>query len=504
MKILTAEQIRTIDEATIKGEPIPSVDLMERAANQLLQVVLHKFTHTKNIALLAGPGNNGGDAIALTRLLSEKGKRTTLFLIDLGGQLSPDSKTNLTRLNNYKTVTVATISKKDALPDMQKFDMVIDGIFGSGLSRPVEGWLADLFATINQSATEIMSIDIPSGLFSEDNTQNTGAIIKASYTVSFEFPKFAFLLPENEPFVGEWEVRSINLLPQAIEKQATNNYCTTLNSLPKLQKRSKFAHKGHFGHALLIAGSYGKTGAALLAAKACLRSGVGLLTVHVPQSAYEIVQSTVPEAMALIDETEQNYCSASNIQKYNFVGAGPGIGQKKSMVDALRATLSHVKTPMVLDADALNIIATHKELFELIPNNSILTPHPKEFDRLTQTHISHIQRIESAQKLAEQHKIIIILKGAHTAVINTNGQTFFNTTGSPAMAKGGSGDVLTGMILGILSSGYIPFDAAMLATYLHGKAAELVLTNESVESVIATDIIEQIGKAFEYVRKNKQ
>ncbi|MFO7862933.1 MAG: NAD(P)H-hydrate dehydratase [Salinivirgaceae bacterium] len=504
MKILTAEQIREIDEATIKGEPISSVNLMERAANQLLQVVLHQFTQAKNIALLAGPGNNGGDAIALTRLLSENGKRTTLFLIDLGGQLSPDSKANLNRLDNYKEVTIETISKNDASPDFQEYDLLIDGIFGSGLSRPVEGWLATLFSAINQSASKIMSIDIPSGLFSEDNTENNGAIIKAAYTVSFEFPKLAFLLPENEPYVGEWEVRSINLLPQAIDKQTTSNYCTTIDRLPELQKRSKFAHKGHFGHALLIAGSYGKTGAALLAAKACLRSGVGLLTVHVPQSAYEILQSTVPEAMALIDETEQIYCSAGNIEKFDFVGAGPGIGQKKSMVDALRTTLSHAKKSMVLDADALNIIAAHQELFKLIPENSILTPHPKEFDRLTHTHTSQLQRIESAKKLAKQHNIIIILKGAHTAIINSNGQAFFNTTGSPAMAKGGSGDVLTGMVLGILSSGYRPINAAILATFLHGKAAELALANESVESVIATDIIEQIGAAFEFVRKNKQ
>lgn len=500
MKILTSNQIREIDQYTIQNEPIASIDLMERAAGQLCQFVVEKFDKKTRISLIAGPGNNGGDAAALARLLNNENYTTELIMADFGSDRSVDCQKNFERIKKEGIVPILHWKKGRDFSPIPENNLIIEGIFGSGLTRPVKGFPAEIIQHINSLPNEVFSIDIPSGLFSEDNTDNDGAIIKANYSLSFEFPKLAFLLPENENYVGEWYTRSIKLHPSAIENAETKFFFTTKSNLPPLQTRRKFAHKGDFGHALLVAGSYGKTGAAVLAAKGCLRSGSGLLSIHIPQSSYGIMQSCVPEAMLLIDETEQIYCQKNELEKFTIIGAGPGIGQKKSMQEALRLLIKNANRSMVLDADALNIISHNKNWLEEIPANSILTPHPKEFDRLTSTHKTHFDRIKSAQDLATRHTLNIVLKGAYTAVINTEGNVFFNNTGNPAMAKGGSGDVLTGIILGLLSSGYAPFEAARIGVYVHGHSADISLKKQSIESLVATDIINHLGEAYNNIR----
>ncbi|ALO16158.1 Nicotinamide nucleotide repair protein [Salinivirga cyanobacteriivorans] len=501
MKIFKSPQIREIDKTTIEQEPVLSINLMERAAWQLHKFIEEKFSKDKPITIFAGPGNNGGDAVALARLLTDNNYNANLWLLKIGKDRSADCQANIKRLEGYSNIQTHELSDNDKFPEIPANHLIVEGIFGSGLTRPAEGWPAEVIEFINTLPNPVMSIDIPSGLFSEDNRQNNGAIIKADYTVSFEFPKLAFVLSENELYVGEWQALSIGLLPKTINDTSTKYYYTTENDLPLLKNRTKFAHKGHFGHALLVAGSFGKTGAAVLAAKACIRSGSGLLSIHIPQFSYSIMQSCVPEAMLVIDETEQIYCQKDHLEPFTVVGAGPGIGQKKSMREALHTLITNTDAPMVLDADALNIISQNHELMDLLPKGSILTPHPKEFDRLTKKHEFHYERIETAREMAEKQKLIVVLKGANTAVIDVNGDVHFNSTGNPAMAKGGSGDVLTGIILGLLSSGYDPIDAARLGVFVHGRAADLALQKESEESLIATDIINHLGLAYKSIRE---
>jgi hydroxyethylthiazole kinase-like uncharacterized protein yjeF len=503
MKLLTSQQIRDIDQYTIKHEPIASINLMERAALQLCQFIVENFESDTPITLIAGPGNNGGDAVALARLLNAEGYKTELIMADFGSERSEDCQKNFDRIKKEGIVQFSIWTKEQEFPKIPENNLIIEGIFGSGLTRSVKGFPAEIINYINSLPNEVFSIDIPSGLFSEDNSNNDGAIIKANYTVSFEFPKVAFLLPENEYYVGEWHTKSIQLHPDAIKNAQTELFFTNQTNLPRLQKRRKFAHKGDFGHALLVAGSYGKTGAAVLAAKGALRSGLGLLSIHIPQSSYEILQTSVPEAMVVIDETEQMYCQKNELEKFSVIGIGPGIGQKKSMQDAIHLLVKNTNTPMVLDADALNIISKHKEWLDEIPANSILTPHPKEFDRLTQKHETNYERIKSAQTLAKKHSLIIVLKGAYTAVVNTNGHIFFNDTGNPAMAKGGSGDVLTGILLSLVSSGYTPFEAARIGVYIHGLSADIGLKKQSIESLTATEIINHLGEAYNIIRNYK-
>ncbi len=501
MKVFTSVQIRNIDKATMEREPILSINLMERAAKQLCDFVTKRINKTTPVSLFAGPGNNGGDAVALARLLSIQGFDVQLYLLGIGKGLSDDCQINADRFNQLPGQKVQKLTKDDEWPHIPKNHLLVEGIFGSGLTRPAEGWPAQVIDFINGLPNECLSIDIPSGLFSEDNRENNGSIIEADYTISFEFPKLAFLLPENEKYVGEWQAKSIGLLPKAIHETQTTFHYTLPENLPKLKQRGKFSHKGNFGHALLVSGSYGKTGAAVLASRACIRSGSGLLSVHIPETSYEILQATVPEAMLVIDETEQLYCRKKELDKYSVAGAGPGIGQKKSMQDGLKMLIDSSAHPMVLDADALNIISLHKDWLKNLPEGTILTPHPKEFDRLGGEHKTHFERLESAREMAKKYNINIVLKGAHTAVIDVDGNVFFNSTGNPAMAKGGSGDVLTGIILGLLSSGYQPFDAARLGVFVHGKAADLALEKQSIESMVASDLIDYLGKAYNFVRK---
>ncbi len=501
MKVFTSEQIRSIDKTTIEKQPILSINLMEKAATQLCDFVTERFGKTVPVSLFAGPGNNGGDAVALARLLFLQGYDVHLYLLAIGNKLSEDCELNVDRYNALRDKQLKKLTKDDQMPEIPENHLVIEGIFGSGLTRPAEGWPAKVINFINELPNTCLSVDIPSGLFSEDNRENTGAIVEADYTISFEFPKLAFFMPENENYVGEWHAKSIGLLPDAIREIKSSYYYTKPEDLPALNQRKKFAHKGNFGHALLVSGSYGKTGAAVLASRACIRSGSGLLSVHIPESSYEILQATVPEAMLVIDETEQLYCRKKELEKYSVAGAGPGIGLKKSMQDGLKMLIDSSENPMVLDADALNILAQHKEWLKKLPKETIITPHLKEFDRLAGNHTTHFERLYSARQMAKKYNINIVLKGANTAVVDVSGDVFFNSSGNPAMAKGGSGDVLTGIILGLLSSGYQPLDAARLGVYVHGKAADLALENQTHESLIASDMIEYLGKAYKFVRK---
>ncbi len=362
----------------------------------------------------------------------------------------------------------------------------------------MEGLAAEIVQKINTCQNTVISIDIPSGLMGEDNSENIAEnIIQADFTLTFQFPKISFLFAENEKYVGEWEVLPIRLHPVGIAQTETSYFFIEKEDIqPFIPKRSKFGHKGTYGHALLIAGSFGKMGAAVLASKACLRSGVGLLTTQIPHLGYPIIQTAVPEAMASVDQHEYTFTEFPDLSQFSAIGAGPGIGQKSNTKKALCELLEKSQVPLVIDADALNIMAENLTWLEKLPENSILTPHPGEFKRLVGESANSYENIQKQLEFSKKHKVIVVLKGAFTSISTPIGKLYFNSTGNPGMATAGSGDVLTGIILGLLTQGIQPEKAAVAGVYIHGLAGDLAAQEKSQHSIIAGDIIKFLGKAF--------
>ena len=504
MKILSAKQIRALDAYTIDNEPITSLNLMERASKTFADWFIEKFpTGHYNIHIFCGPGNNGGDGLAIARLLYVNGYNTIVHTCEISFKKSADYLSNLVRLPKYSD-GATPIQVGDKFPEIKKSDLIIDAIFGSGINRPVDGYWGELISYINETPNEIISVDIPSGLFADKLTE--GNTIHANYTFSFELPKLAFLFPSNQYRLGQWEVASINLSQEGLEKLPTNHFFIDKNFVRIfIKRRNKFDHKGTFGHALLICGSYGKIGAAILAARAALKSGVGLLSIHAPRCAYTILQTAVPEAMIHVDEDEfyfSDFLENDFLEKYKAIGIGCGLNTKSKSVKALSEFLSSKNKPLVLDADALNIISQNKNLFDLIPSNSILTPHPKEFERLFGKTENDMERFELQKGLSQKHHLFILLKGANTCITSPDGNAYFNSTGNPGMATGGSGDVLTGIITSLLAQGYNSLEASTLGAFIHGLSGDIALENFcSEESMIAGDLVEHLGKAFKEIKK---
>ena len=502
MKIFRCEQIKEIDEYTIQHEPIASIDLMERAAGQLLRWYLARFERSRRIFIFAGPGNNGGDGLALARMLAANRYDAEVHYVKFTEKTSNDWEINRQRLEKGTTVPLNYLTGVDQFPIISSGDLVIDAIFGSGLSRPVEGLPGEVIKQINRVDATVISIDIPSGLFGEDNSKNSyDTVVKADYTLSFHFPKLSFMFAENAPYVGEWFVLQIGLNSNAI-RNTLSPYALSGNSdvAPLLKKRNQFDHKGNFGHGLLVSGSSGKMGAAVLGAEAALRTGIGLITCHIPSCGNLIIQSALPEAMVTVDKSEKYISDIGNTDSFNAVGIGPGLGTEPESQKALQNLLSECKKPMVIDADALNILSLNKKWFSLLPTGTILTPHPKEFERLAGKTDNGFARLKRQIEFSEENKCIVVLKGAHSSVTTPEGKVMFNSTGNPGMATGGSGDVLTGIILSLLAQGYAPENAAVLGVYLHGMAGDLAAGESCYESIIASDIINCIGKAFNKIR----
>jgi ADP-dependent NAD(P)H-hydrate dehydratase / NAD(P)H-hydrate epimerase len=505
MKILDSQQIKTCDMATIQNEPITSIDLMERAAGQLNHWMVQHFQLDQHLIFLAGTGNNGGDALALARILFLSGyKNIQVYLLKISPTLSFDCAANYQSFATKAGHLIYELTEGSPMPEIHSDAVVVDGIFGSGLNRPIEGYWAQLIDYINQSHARVIAIDVPSGLYSWDNRTNYGAIIKACFTLCLHMPKLPFFFAENEVYVGQWYILPIGLDESFIESSVSDFYFIEKKDIAaKIKYRKCFSHKGTFGHAFLVAGSYQMIGAAVLSARSCLKTGVGLLTVYVPKSGNQIMQTAIPEAMLYIDEDESGFCEPEILEKYNAVGIGPGIGLKQGIRGTLRMLLQTVKVPMVLDADALNILTDTPDLWDILPENTILTPHPGEFDRLTHIHSGGYERMLSQIELSIRYKIIIVLKGAYTSISTPEGKVYFNSTGNPGMATAGSGDVLTGIILSLLAQGYQPLDAAIIGVYLHGLAGDIAKSMVGEESLIASDITDNLGKAFIEIKKQE-
>ncbi|HET6245030.1 MAG: NAD(P)H-hydrate dehydratase [Bacteroidetes bacterium] len=499
MKILNAQQIRDVDAHTIANEPIDSIDLMERAAMACTDEISSMFDKTKLFFVFCGQGNNGGDGLAISRQLYERGYDVKVFLADFSSNESEGYLINKKKLKNYG-IDVIRLSEK-GLPFIKGNSVIIDAVFGIGLNREVQGEYAKTIHHLNlvsEKGIPVVSIDLPSGLFDEDNSSNnTHNIIRASITLTFQVPKLAFMFSENSVYVGKWKVLNIGLDEGYIEKLSSPyNYIDFKTAASLYKRRDVFSHKGIFGHALLIAGSYGKMGAAVLAAKACLRSGTGLLTTHIPGSGYSILQTTVPESMVHSDINEKTISECFAIEKYTAIGAGPGIGTEKITAVVIKALLQNSTSPLVLDADALNILSENKTWLSFLPPSTILTPHLKEFERLAGKTSNSFQRLALVREFAKKNNLVLVLKGANTAIAFADGTVWFNSTGNPGMATAGSGDVLTGILTGLIAQGYGVLQASIFGVYLHGLSGDFAKEELGEDALIASDIIKYLPKAF--------
>ena len=498
IKIFPTIQLKELDAYTIENEPVSSIDLMERASRALARAMSERWSAETPFTVFAGPGNNGGDALAVSRLLAERGCRVEVYLFNTKGTLSPDCETNKERLAGVAGIDFHEITTQFVPPVLTAEHVVVDGLFGSGLNKPLSGGFAAVVKYINTSPVTVVAIDVPSGLMGEDNTYNIPAnIIRADLTLSLQLPKLAFLFAENAPFVGEWQLLDIGLSEEAIEEKEADFALTEHEDVASMLKpRGKFAHKGNFGRALLIAGSQGRAGASVLAARACLRSGVGLLTVHIPFCNNFIVQTSVPEAMTEIDINDVRFSCATDTDDYQAVGIGPGLGKAGDTEAALLEQIESCQTPMVVDADALNLLGEHRSYIGRLPKGSILTPHPKELERLVGKCQNSYERLTKARELARSAGVHILLKGAYSVIIAPSGKCWFNPTGNPGMATGGSGDVLTGVVLALLAQGYDAETAARMAAYVHGLAGDIACKKHGVMGMTAGDIVTCLPPAW--------
>ncbi len=499
MKIFEARQIREIDEYTIRHEPVTSVDLMERAAIGCANWVVSYTKPGDTIRIFAGPGNNGGDGWAIARILADKGyAHIILYLLQISRIISPDSVINRGRLEEQNKVAIHEISNESDFPTIDKNDIIIDSLFGTGLSRPLEGLSALLVGYLNSAGCRIIAIDIPSGLSIDDPGTNAGkSVIKASHTLTFEFPKRPFFYAENSEFTGTWHIISINLHPEILSKLESPFHYLVIEDLRKVfRKRKTFSHKGLYGHALLIAGSYGMAGAAILAARAALRSGAGLVTTHVPGAVYPIIQGAVPESIFEIDSDERYFSGLAGEKVFSAVGIGPGIGTRNISIKAFESILKNGGSPLVIDADALNILSEKPGLLRLLPAKTILTPHPGEFDRLAGKSQSGMIRNKKQIEFACEFNAIVLLKGAYTSIAMPDGTCYYNSTGNPGMSTAGSGDVLTGIVLSLLAQGYTQEEAALFGAFIHGLAGDIAASVSGQQALIASDITDNLGNAF--------
>lgn len=502
-KIFRTAQIAALDNYTIEHEPIQSLDLMERAANIWTKHFLACMGECPEVIVLAGTGNNGGDGYAIARLLMSSGKPVTVWRLAGENKLSPDCEMNYKRWLEMGGTVLELTGPEDV--ELLAGHVLIDALFGSGLNRPVTGLAAEIIKRINASPAKVVAVDMPSGLMGEDNGNNDpDAIIRADYTFTFQFPKVAFMLPENFCYVGYWKVLDIGLNREIIEKTPTLWYYTTSENVSEmLPVPEKYAHKGTNGTGLLIAGHAGMMGAAVLAAKAALRSGVGLLYCHIPGKSGDILQIAVPEAILDFDESKVRFSGVGNLSRYNAIAIGPGLGRGPETVGGLRALLHAWRGITILDADALNLMAEHKELLELLHEKCILTPHMKEFERLAGKSRNDFDRLNKLSTFASQYKTYVVLKGANSVIAARGGQLYFNTSGNPGMAKGGAGDVLTGVLLALAANGMEVTDVVRAGVFAHGLSGDLLAEEFGFRGIASGMIAENMGKAWKQLETEK-
>ena len=498
MKVFSAKDTKAIDQRTIKEEPITSIRLMESAAFTFCDAFLKQIPSGK-LNIVCGKGNNGGDGLAIARILHLRANFDIIVhIVHFTDKESDDFKINHERLKAIGQIPIKDCYGSEDF-ELESDEMIIDALWGSGLDRPVEGFAREIIKAINASGSEVFAIDLPSGVFCDRVNFDKEGIVKANYTYTFQFPKPAFFFPEYEENILKWNALNIGLSERAIEETNTPFYINEIKGQHGLFKpRTKFSHKGTFSHVLIVGGSMGSRGAPLLSAHAALRSGAGLVSLHIPICGYNIAQTALPEAMVQLNEGEKSLkpnLKISDFSKFDVFAIGPGMGKSQESYECMKEIFS-LKASFVIDADALNLLAEQKDWEKQLPKHSILTPHPGEFDRLFGPSEDHRTRIEKAMTFCKKHKKVLVLKGAYTAIIGEKADVYFNTTGNPGMATAGSGDTLTGIIASLLAQGYSMIEAARIGVYVHGLAGDLSIKNSSEHALIARDIIKFLGKAF--------
>lgn len=506
MKLPNAHQIKELDAYTIQEENILSVELMERAADRALMFIKSKYADKQRpIIIFSGPGNNGGDGLALARLLHEDGYTDIqAYLFNTNNSLTEDCQKNAERLKDEcPEVKFTEVQQQFEAPELSKEQLIIDALFGTGLNKPLGGGYAALIRLINGAQTDVISLDMPSGLMCEDNTYNSpSAIVRATFTLTMGLPKLALILADNQVYTGKVYVLDICLNAQKIKETNCPYEITEFQDIQAMLKtRPAYGHKGTFGNALLIAGKHGMAGAAVLAAKACLKAGVGKVTVHTPERNNDILQIAVPEAVLHLDEDDKIFSNTVRNEGFQAMAIGPGIGTDKRTALAFIEQTSHTDTPLLIDADGINILGGHKGWISQIPANTIFTPHPKEMQHLGICNTDSYSTLLEAMNMARQHHFYICLKGHYTAVCTPEGMVYFNSTGNSGMATAGSGDVLTGIILAFMAQQYAPEQACRLGVYLHGLAGDFASADLGEHSVTATDIINYIPAAFQKLKE---
>lgn len=497
MKIFKVKHLAKADQITIKKEGITSAQLMERAATGVFREIHKQLNHAQiPIKIFCGIGNNGGDGLVVGRLLREEGYNVAVYIVNFTKDRTPDFLLNYNRLKDMGKPGSILLQEEEDFPEISSKDFVIDAIFGIGLNRAAEGWVAALIKHINNSRAFIMSIDMPSGLFSNKATSPDDAVVRANYTITFQAPKLVFYLPQSAEYVGDIQVLDIGLDREFLNSVPAEAHLIEKEEALKLYiPRKVFSHKGDYGHSLIIGGSYGKIGSICLTATSTLRTGAGLVSIYSPECGYQILQTVVPEAMVLTDEGEKELRNINFDLQPDVICFGMGAGTSDETLKTFETFLRSVEKPLVIDADGLNMLSGKKALLELIPPKSVLTPHPKELERLIGKWKDDFEKIRNAKKFSKKYDVVLVMKDARTLVIYED-DIYINNTGNPGMATAGAGDVLAGVITGLISQKYQPLNAAVLGTYIHGKAGDITATKLSYQGMIAGDITLNLGNAF--------
>ena len=497
MKVFNAEQIRNWDKFTIENEPVSSLDLMERAARRCYKHITKYFSDAEGFYIFSGIGNNGGDGLAIARMLHESDHPVTVFICGDINQGSSDFQENFRRLKKIESCAINIIEKPSDFPPISQSIICIDAIIGTGINRPLDGLIRDLVIHLNNTSVKIVSIDMPSGLHTETAPLKDDIIVKASLTISFQVPKPVFFHPSSDIFLGRWILTDIGLHQHYYEQENSKiNYTLQEDAEKLLMPRGRFSHKGKYGHALLAAGSFGKMGAAVLAARAATYSGCGLLTAFIPECGIDIMQISVPEAMVKVSDSREELSGEIETESFSAIGVGPGIGKSANIKDFLKTLFKSPCRKFVIDADALNLIAENPELKAAIPAGSILTPHPVEFGRLAGNWKNDNEKLQLQTEFSSKHQVILVLKGAFTCITDPLGNVWYNASGNPGMAKGGSGDALTGVILSLLAQGYSNLDSSILGVYVHGLAGDIAAKKFSEQGLSAGDTVNQLRKSW--------
>lgn len=497
MKIFNVNQLFEADKFTIEKEGITSEALMERAATKVFDEIHRRLKGADlPIKIFCGVGNNGGDGLVIGRLLIEYGYKVTIYVVNYSDNRSKEFLSNYEKIKEVSKPWPILLTENADFPEINKKDFIIDAIFGIGLNRPLDKWVGLLVKHINSSGAFVLSVDMPSGLFSDKIPSKKEAVIKADFTLTFQAPKLIFFLPEAGDYVGELQVLDIGLDRGFLKNApAVAQLIDRREAKAMFVPRKKFAHKGNYGHALVIGGSYGKIGSISLTATAALRTGAGLVSIYSPKCGYQILQTVLPEAMVLTDIGENELEEITFEIDPNVICFGMGAGTSGKTIYAFESLLKRTKTPMVIDADGLNILSKEKELIKHIPENSVLTPHPKELERLIGKWDNDFHKLELAKDFSKKNKIILVIKGAHTFIVFGE-DLYINNTGNPGMATAGAGDVLSGVITSLISQKYDPLIAAVFGVYLHGKAGDIAAGELGFQGMIAGDIAAHIGSAF--------